>query len=564
MDIVLSIFTSAILAILTTTLGGQYCRNGNVDHLRFSVIVCFSVEQTPESMAGKTITMSNLKQIIRHRENGMALQTISKTLGIARNTVKKYLQLVESKGLSAVELLAKSDEELDRLLSDPDQKSALRYHELLSFFPTMEAELKRTGVNRWVLWGEYKQKHPDGFSYSQFCDYYRQWRVGLSASMRIEHVPGDKLYIDFTGDKLSIVDPITGEVTDLEVYVATLGHSQFSYVEAIPSQRKEDFIAATENALHFFGGVPKALVPDNLKSAVTKADKYEPTINADFLDFANHYGCVVFPARSRKPQDKALVEKTVSIVYSRIYAPMRNKVYHDIDTLNRDILYYLDIHNRTAFQRRPESRKDLFDLEEKSTLNLLPSERYELKEFKYATVTKTSHICLNPEKHYYSIPFRYIGKKVKVVFSASYVSIFFDGERIAFHKRSLKARGYTTVKEHMPSTHQFVSDWNPDYFLKWAKGIHPEVQHYIQVILDSFTYPEQSYKSCLGVLGYSKKVGRERLVNAVKRAIHFNTYNLSVITRILNSGMDKIPFEAETQPRKVIDHENIRGADSFK
>ena len=373
--------------------------------------------------------MSNLKQIIRHRDNGMALQTISKTLGIARNTVKKYLQLIDSKGLGYDELLGKSDEELDTLLADPGQKSDQRQQEIVSFLPYMESELKRTGVNRWVLWGEYRQKHPDGYSYSQFCDIFKQWRIGLSASMRIEHVPGDKLYIDFTGDRLSVVDPVTGEVTDLEVYVATLGASQYSSVEAIPSQRKEDFIAATEKALHYFGGVPKALVPDNLKSAVTKADRYEPVINPDFLDFANHYGCAVFPARSRKPQDKSLVEKTVSIVYSRIYAPIRNKVYHDIRTLNEDIRHYLAIHNTTPFQKRPESRRELFDRDEKDALGPLPPERYEPKQFKYATVTKTSHICLSPEKHYYSIPFRYIGKKVKVVYSASYVSVFHDGER---------------------------------------------------------------------------------------------------------------------------------------
>ena len=515
-------------------------------------------------MAGKTITMSNLKQIIRHRDNGMALQTISKTLGIARNTVKKYLQLIDSKGLSYDELLGKSDEELEALLADPDQKSDQRHQEIDSFLPYMESELKRTGVNRWVLWGEYRQKHPDGYSYSQFCDIFKQWRIGLSASMRMEHVPGDKLYIDFTGDKLSIVDPVTGEVTDLEVYVATLGASQYSYVEAIPTQRKEDFIAATEKALHYFGGVPKALVPDNLKSAVTKADRYEPVINSDFLDFANHYGCVVFPARSRKPQDKSLVEKTVSIVYSRIYAPIRNKVYHDIRTLNEDIRHYLDVHHNTPFQKRPESRRELFDRDEKDALGSLPSERYELKQFKYATVTKTSHISLGPEKHYYSIPFRYIGKKVKVVYSESYVSVFYDGDRIAFHKRNMKERGYTSVKDHMPSAHRFVSDWNPDFFLKWAKGIHPEVQHYLQVILDSYPYPEQAYRSCLGILGYDKKAGRERLINAVKRGKHYNTYNFSVITRILNSGMDSIPLDTENRSNKSVEHENIRGAKSFR
>src|SRR5690606_1066586 len=239
--------------------------------------------------------------------------------------------------------------------------------------------------------------------------------------------------------------------------------------------------------------------------------------------------------------------------------PIRNKVYHDLKTLNADIRHYLDIHNNTPFQKRPESRKELFDRDEKEALSPLPSERYEHKHSKYATVTKTSHISLSPENHYYSIPYIYIGKKVKVVYSASYVSVFYDGERIAFHKRNLKERGYTSVKDHMPSAHRFVSDWNPGFFLKWAKGIHPEVLHYLQVILDSYTYPEQSYKSCLGILGYDKKAGRDRLINAVKRAIHYNTYNYSVITRILNSGMDSIPLDTDERPGKPVEHENIRG-----
>ncbi|KEO75197.1 transposase [Anditalea andensis] len=216
-------------------------------------------------MAGKTITMSKLKQIIRHRDNGMALQTISKTVGIARNTVKKYLQLIESKGMGYGDLLDMGDEDLDALLADPGHTSEQRYVDLEDFFPYMEEELRRTGVNRWFLWGEYRQKHPDGYSYSQFCESFRQWRIGRAVSMRMEHLPGDKLFIDFTGDKIPIVDALTGEITEAEVYVATLGYSQYSFVEAVESQKKDDFIASSENALHYFGGAPKALVPDNLK-----------------------------------------------------------------------------------------------------------------------------------------------------------------------------------------------------------------------------------------------------------------------------------------------------------
>ena len=273
-------------------------------------------------MAAKPIPMSKVKQIIRLRNNGVALQTIAKGVGLARNTVKKYLRLIEVNGYSYEALLAKEDETLELLLADPDQVSAARYDALVGMFPYIEKELPRTGVTRWILWGEYKAKHPDGYSYTHFCRYLRQWMNSQRATMHFEHQPADKVYIDFAGKKLQWVDPHSGEVHDAEVYVALLGYSQLTYVQAVASQKKEDFIRATENALHYFGGVPSVLVPDNLKSAVTKASKYEADINTDFADFANHYHTGVLPARSYKPRDKALVEKAVSIAYSRIYAPL--------------------------------------------------------------------------------------------------------------------------------------------------------------------------------------------------------------------------------------------------
>lgn len=515
-------------------------------------------------MAGKTITMSTLKQIIRHRNNGMALQTISKTVGIARNTVKKYLQLIERKGHSFSELLDMEDEELDALLADTDEVSLQRFQSLEALFPYIEKELKRTGVNRWYLWDEYKQKHPDGYSYSQFCERFKQWKESRSASMHFEYTPADKLFIDFAGDRLSTVNPITGEITKVEVYVATLGHSQMTYVEAVPSQKKEDFISATENALHYFGGVPKAFVPDNLKSAVTQPSKYEAEINRDFLDFANHYNCVVFPARVRKPQDKSLVEKTVSIIYTRIYAPLRNRVYHDLKTLNRDIRDCLDRHNSTPFQRKPISRREVFEQQEKVLLQPLPAEKYELKQYRQATVMKNGHVHLAEDKHYYSVPYRFIGRKVKLVYTSGYISVFYNKERIARHPRNLKRYGYTTIKEHMSSSHRFVSSWNPEKFLRWAAAISPEVEGYIRNILESFTYPEQAYKSCVGILSLDKKVGRQRLVNAVKRASGYGIYNYTVIQRILQSGLDRLDSEEELEHESTIEHENIRGANAYK
>lgn len=515
-------------------------------------------------MAGTTITMSKVKQIIRLRSNGIALQTIAKGVGISRNTVKKYLRLIEVNGYSYAELLALEDEQLDALLSDPDPVSQERHAALTSMFPYMEKELQRVGVNRWVLWGEYREQHPDGYSYAHFCRHLRAWISSRGATMHFEQQPADKLYIDFAGKKLQWVDPGSGELHDAEVYIAVLGYSQMTYVQAVASQGKEDFLGASENALHYFGGVPKVLIPDNLKSAVTKASKYEADLNTDFADFANHYQASVLPARSYKPRDKALVEKAVSIVYSRVYAPLRNRMFYSLVQLNEAISVLLEKHNDTAFQQALHSRREKFEQEEKALLTPLASERYALKKFKSITVMKNAHVHLSEDKHYYSVPFRYIGKKVKMIYSSAQVAVFYNKQRIAFHQRDVRPFGYTTVKEHLPSTHQFVAEWNPEKFLAWAAGIHPIVKDYIQAILESKTYPEQAYRSCVGILSQEKKVGRQRLIDAIERATHYGAYNYKIIDRILKGGLDRLKDDTGPQQTTLPFHDNIRGADHYQ
>lgn len=514
-------------------------------------------------MAGKILNMSKVKQIIRLRENGIALQTISRSLGISRNTVKKYLRLIEVKGYPIQDLLGKEDEELEALLSDPDQVSKQRYERLEEMFSYIEKELKRTGVNRWILWGEYKDKYPDGYSYPHFCAYLRQWMGTKGATMHFEHIPADKMFIDFAGKKLQWVDGETGVINDAEVFVAILGYSQLTYVEAVPSQKKADYIGATENALHYFGGVPQVLVPDNLKSAVHKADKYEADINTDFSDFANHYNTSVLPARSFKPRDKSLVENAVRIAYTRIYAPLRDRVFYSLKELNQAISDRLKAHNSQYFQKEPQSRREKFEAEEKQKLLPLARDRYELKNFKFVTVMKNCHIHLYEDKHYYSVPYRFIGRKVKMVYSASLVSVYYNKERIAFHKRDTKPFGYTTVKDHLPSTHQFVADWNPDKFLSWAARIDPKVKEYISMILKHKTYPEQAYRSCVGILSQEKKVGRQRLIAAIDRAISYGAYNYKIIDRILKGGLDRLK-EEDDQQSSLPFHQNIRGAEDYR
>ena len=515
-------------------------------------------------MAGKIVRMYKLKQIISLKMQGQSRKSIAKAVGTSKTTVKKYLQLIESNCWDNELLLSMEDHELESLFTGPPQDMTLRFADMQGMMEYFVKELQRVGVTRWVLWGEYKNKHPDGYSYSQFCYYLQQYIKAKSATMHFEHEPGDKLFIDYAGKKLHIVDAHTGEIKDVEVYIATLGYSQYTYVEASMNQQKETFIRSTENALHFFGGVPKVLVCDNLKSAVTKASKYEADINSDFMDFANHYHTAVLPTRSAKPKDKAHVEKSVSIIYSRIYAKLRDRVFHTLEELNVAIKEHLAEHNNTLFQGKDYSRLQCFEKDEKNHLKPLPSERYQLKEYYQMQVLKNCHVQLHKDKHYYSVPYRYIGEKVQLICTQTTVSIYHKTERIAVHSRDFRPYKYTTTKEHLPSTHQFVADWNPAKFIKWAASIHADVEQYIKKILDSNAYPEQTYRSCVGILSMEKKVGKERLIAACRRADYFNVYNYKVIFNILNGKLDVMKPDEENSSQMILPlHENIRGAEYY-
>jgi transposase len=328
--------------------------------------------------------MSTLKQIIQLHRRGVGIKRIARSLSISKNTVKKYLRRLETDGLTTLT----SEEALVECLSHPNTPTQDRYEHFQSLLPYLEKELQKTGVTRQLLWQEYKRQYPNGYNHTQFCHYLRLRKQRQQVSMVQHQKAGDKLYVDFAGKKLEVVDPSSGEISLVEVFVAVLGASQYAYVEAIRSQTKADFLRATENALHFFGGVPQAIVPDNLKAAVTKASKYEPLLNQTYEEFAHHYGTVILPARSRKPQDKALVERTVTLVYQRIYARLRNEVFLSLRSLNEAIKERLPYLNEACFQGRNDSRADLFAELDQPVLRSLPLHRYEWKYYKVATVLK--------------------------------------------------------------------------------------------------------------------------------------------------------------------------------
>jgi len=316
--------------------------------------------------------------------------------------------------------------------------------------------------------------------------------------------------------------------------------------------------------MHYYGGVPLAIVPDNLKSAVTKSSKYEPVLNDTFADFAQHYGTTILPARAYRPRDKALVEEAVKIIYTRIYAKLRSHQYFTLDELNKAILETLEAHNQAMLKGRNYSRRQQFEEIERQTLLPLPAFRYELKKQCFATVMKNGHVSLGADKHYYSVPYRFVGKKVKVMYSRSTVEVFYHYERIAIHKRTKSPYNYTTEKDHMASAHRFVSDWTPEHFLSWAGGIHEDVQLYILKVLDRKQHPEQGYKSCVGILSFSRKVGNERLIKACQRALGYGIYNYKTIQTILEKGMDSYDHIEENQQLEMPVHENIRGKDYYK
>jgi transposase len=516
-------------------------------------------------MANNPLDVVMIKEIIRLKQSGQSNSLISRSLGVSRTTVIKYLKQIEYSGLDIEELEQLSEQALhDLFITENTQDEKQRYSNLEEFFPYVDKELKKTGVTRWGLWAEYQSKHPGAYSYSQFCFHYQQWSIHKQAYLNIEHKAGDKLFVDYAGKKLQIADTDTGELKQVEVFVATLGASQMTYVEASESQKLECFLKSVENALWYFGGVPQAIVPDNLKAAVAKSNKYEPTINESFAQLSNHYQTSILPARSRKPKDKALVEGAVKIVYHRIYAALLNRVFYSIAELNRAILQLLITYNQTPFQGKDHSRKDLFVEIDLPALKPLVANRFEFKTYKQATVQKNCHISISEDKNYYSVPYQYIGKKVKVAYNTDVVEIYLNYKRIALHQRSMKKYCYTTLKEHLPAHHRFIMDWNPDKFLRWAESIGQSTKELIRIILESKAHPEQAYKSCQGILSMAGKTNKQRLDDACKRALHYKAHTYQSVRNIIDKGLEKQPLEEHVTQIQIPFHENIRGAHYYQ
>ena len=501
-----------------------------------------------------------IKQLLLLYTNEVSNREIAKRLSIGRNTVNRYINHFKAMKLDKDQLRALSEEDIFKLFKR-EKKKCLRKELLHACFPQVKKDKSKDGFTFQKIWEEYKQEYEDGYGYSQFMEYYHEWNKSNDATLKLHHKVGEKLMVDYAGKRLSIVDKQTGEVISVEVFVACLPASGYIYVEASKSQQKTDFINSMSNCLDYIGGVPQMIVTDNLKSAVTKSSKYEAIANRTLKDLGLYYGAILNPTRPYSPKDKALVERSVRLVYEQIYFTMRNEVYHTLHELNNRIWQLLEVLNDRKLSQLNCSRAELFLEIEKNVLKPLPSQPYQIRGFKRAKVQKTSHVLLSEDKHYYSVPYRYIGKRVQIQYTHRLVEIYANHHRIATHFRNGTAAGYTTKKDHLPSTHQFYLSWNPKLFIDNARKIGPYTQQYIERLFKQNGHAETKYKTAMGIVQLIKKYETQRIEGACKVGMLHPTSSYQRIVSILDKELDlsKDLFDLDEEDNHIPDHENIRG-----
>jgi len=416
-----------------------------------------------------------------------------------------------------------------------------------------------------VLWKQYLQRHPGGYGYTQFTTYFNRWAKTTRASGILAHEAGRHLFIDFAGKKLEYVDRQTGEAVPVEVFVGILPCSQYTFVWACRSQKREELVEALNRCLRFLGGVPKAIVSDNMKSAVARGHRYAPIINKTIKAFGLHYDTVLDPTRPYKPKDKAMVEGAVKLVYQRIYYPLSGQTFFSLSALNKANGQQLTADNETyCFQHTKTTRRQRFVEVEQGHLQPLPAGPYQLRYYKRATVQKIAHIWLADDKSYYSVPHRYVGREVQVEYNRDFVEIFSGGERIAVHRRRSGEARYITDKRHMPSTHQAYGDWSPAYFRRRAWKVGPYTARYIERLMGQYKFPEWAYKQAQGILALGPTYGNGRLEAACRRALAVGTCSFRTIEQILKNNQDQAPDLFEKAASPIPNHDNIRGSGYYQ
>ena len=480
---------------------------------------------------------------------------IARACGLSKGTVNNYVSVTHAQGITWPLPEGVDEARLEALLF-PTRQPSSRLVEPDHF--QMHQALKRKGVTLQLLWAEYVAVHGErGYRYSQYCNRYRQWRDRQKRSLRQVHLAGDKLFIDYCGPTVPIVDRHTGEVREAQVFVAVLGASSYTYAEATYTQSLPDWIASHQRALTFFGGAPALLVPDNLKSAVNLADRYEPGINATYADMAAHYGAAVLPARPYKPKDKAKAEVGVQVVERWILARLRHHTFFSLAELNRAIAELLPALNERPFQGRAESRRDLFEAIDRPALKPLPRDAYEYAEWRKAKPGIDYHIAI--DQRFYSVPHNLVGQVLTVRVTATTIEVLHKGQRVASHPRHGHSR-YATEATHMPKAHRAHREWSPGRFLDWAKSIGPCTAQVIEHQLTDRPHPEHGYRACLGLLKLSRGYGKPRLEAACERALTIHSASYKSVASILKQGLDQQPLHDERSGQADLPlHSNVRG-----
>lgn len=509
--------------------------------------------------------MRKIKEVLRLKAAGRSHGEIARACGVVHSTVLEYLRRAEAAGLGWPPPEGMTDAELERRLF-PAEVPGRNVEIPLPDYQHVRDELRRwragCSLTLTQLWVEYKEKHPGGYQYSQFCQRYRQWLKKLDYVMRQDHRAGEKAFVDYC-DGLSITDSATGELTSTELFVAVWGASNYTYAEASLTQELPCWIASHVHAFGYFGSVPRALVPDNLKSGVIKPCYYEPEINATYADMAAHYGTTVLPARVRKPRDKAKVEVGCLVAQRWILAVLRHRTFFSLGELNAAIREFLERLNTRPMRKLGKSRRDLFLELDRPAALALPNRPYEFADWLVARVNIDYHIEVY--RHYYSVPFRLVGEKLDVRLTATTVEALHKGDRVAAHARSYVHHAHTTLAEHMPPEHRRYAEWTPSRMLSWTAKKGPSTGQVAERILKAKKFPEQGYRAVLGILRLGRSYGDERLEAACTRALRFDACSYRSVQAILVQGLDRQPVdEPEASQATLPLHENIRGGGCYR
>jgi transposase len=508
----------------------------------------------------RRLPMRKIAEALRLRATGFSTRKIAASLNVGQSTVSEYLNRAAREGLSWPLPEGLDEATLERRLFAP-VGGATRRGLASPDWAAVHRDLRRKGVTLSLLWEEYRAAHPDdGYGYSRFCDLYRRWEGRLSPVMRQHHVAGERVFVDFAGDTLDIIDGKTGEVRQAQIFVGVLGASNYTYAEATWTQGLPDWIGAHVRMLAFFGGVPEQIVSDNLKAGVTKACFHEPRINRTYADMAGHYGTAVIPARPYKPRDKAKAEVGVLLIERWIVARLRKRRFFSLAELNAAIQELLAGLNAKVTRHLGASRRELFEQLDKPALKPLPASPYEYAEWLERRAGLDYHVEV--ERHYYSVPHQLLKKTLWVRVTARTVEVFHDGQRVASHVRTSGNRRHTTVAGHMPASHRRYAGMTPAEIRRKAEKIGPNTAALVDLVLRTKTHPEQGFRACLGIVRLARPHGRDALEAASLRALEIGGLSYSSVRSILQNNLHRRRPETPAEG-PAITHPNIRGASYF-